>query len=57
MHFKKLFQLLVVGGAAVGAVSGCATTTTSEPGTDTSNAPKTSNIPPPSHGSGGIRGW
>jgi hypothetical protein len=54
MNFKKLFQLLVVGGATVGALSGCATT--SAPGTDTSSAPK-SNIPPPASGTGGIRGW
>jgi hypothetical protein len=54
MRFKKLFRLLVVGGAAVGALPGCATT--SEPGTNASNAPQ-SNVPPPSHGSGGIRGW
>jgi hypothetical protein len=54
MNFRKLFQLLVVGGAAVGGLAGCATT--SAPGTDASNVPK-SNIPPPAMGSGGIRGW
>jgi hypothetical protein len=54
MHFKKLFRLLVVGGSALAAFSGCATTSTA--GTDPSTAPK-SNVPPPPSGSGGIRGW
>jgi hypothetical protein len=52
MLFKKLFQLLVVGGATVGALSGCATTS----GTDTTKSTQ-SNVPPPSSGTGGIRGW
>jgi len=54
MHFRKLFQLLVVGGATVGTLAGCATTSTT--GSETSSAPK-SNVPPPPAGAGGIRGW
>jgi hypothetical protein len=57
MNFKKLFQLLVVGGAALGALSGCATAgTAGTAGADASSPPK-SNFPPPPSGSGGIRGW
>jgi hypothetical protein len=56
MLFKKLFQVLVLGGAVVGAVSGCATTSTTS---DASGAktPAPSTPPPPTGMGGGVHGW
>lgn len=56
MLFKKLFQVLVVGGAVMGAVSGCATTSGASDSTD-AKAPPPAAPPPPSGMGGGARGW
>jgi len=56
MLFKKLFQMLVVGGAVMGAVSGCATTSGASDSTD-AKAPPPAAPPPPSGMGGGARGW
>ena len=53
MHFKKLFQVLVLGGAAAVAASGCAQ----------ANAQEKGKKPPVDAGSstdssgGGVKGW
>ncbi len=52
MHFKKLFQVLVLGGAVVGAASGCAQ----------ANAQEKAKKPPADAGTtteagGGVKGW
>ncbi|HUM11175.1 MAG TPA: hypothetical protein VLT82_09530 [Myxococcaceae bacterium] len=50
MHFKKLFQVLVLGGAVVGASSGCAQ----------ANAQDKDKKPPVDAGTqtgGGVKGW
>jgi hypothetical protein len=58
MLFKKLFQILVVGGAVVGATSGCAPSASDaekgkkEPAAD-GGAPKADS----SSSGGGVKGW
>jgi hypothetical protein len=55
MLFKKLFQILVVGGAVVGATSGCA---------PSASAAEKGKAPAPDAGTpkadssgGGVKGW
>jgi hypothetical protein len=56
MLFKKLFQILVVGGAVVGATSGCAPSANAaekgkkEPATD-------AGMPKADSSGGGVKGW
>jgi hypothetical protein len=58
MLFKKLFQILVVGGAVVGATSGCAPSASAaekgkkEPAPD-AGTPKADS----SSSGGGVKGW
>jgi hypothetical protein len=52
MHFKKLFQVLVLGGAVVGAGAGCTQ----------ANAQEKAKTPPVDAGTqpesgGGVKGW
>ena len=52
MHFKKLFQVLVLGGAVLGAAAGCAQ----------ANASDKDKKPPADAGTtdssgGGVKGW
>lgn len=56
MLFKKLFQMLVVGGAVIGTMSGCATTST-ESDSQGAKSPSPPPRPPPSGMGGGVRGW
>ena len=64
MLFKKLFQLLVVGGAVLGGSSGCSTTASSQTGPDKSGAGASASSTPqgadagvkPEKG-GGVSGW
>jgi hypothetical protein len=60
MLFKKLFHMLVLGGAVVGTNSGCATTTnadgTAKPQQSVSGNPS-GGLPGGSSGGGGVRGW
>jgi hypothetical protein len=56
MLFKKLFQLLVVSGAVVGTLSGCATTSSPTDTADSKTAPPPA-PPPPGGMGGGARGW
>ncbi len=58
MLFKKLFQMLVVGGAVIGTMSGCATTSTGSDPQGARGPPPPGPPPPPSGGmGGGVRGW
>jgi hypothetical protein len=58
MLFRKLFHMLVLGGAVVGTTSGCATTSATN--ADGSPAPKQQSVANPGSalpGGGGVRGW
>jgi hypothetical protein len=57
MLFKKLFQMLVVGGAVIGTLSGCATTSTSDPAGSKLPLPPAPPPPPAGGMGGGVRGW
>lgn len=56
MLFRKLFQVLVLGGAVVGTASGCATTNTASDPTGAKTPPPAA-PPPPSGMGGGAQGW
>ena len=55
MLFRKLFQLLVLGGAVAGA-PGCATTAATSDASGSKIPPPSAPPPPPSMG-GGVHGW
>ncbi len=66
MHFRKLFQLLVVGGAVLGANSGCSSPALaqqtkdkkSDAGESASGAAQGSDAGAAAAGSGGgVQGW
>jgi hypothetical protein len=56
MLFRKLFQLLVLGGAVIG-VSGCATTNTTSDASGAKTPPPSSPPPPPASMGSGVQGW
>ncbi len=53
MHFKKLFQVLVLGGAGVGGVAGCSQANAQEKG---KKPPVDAGTTTDSSG-GGVKGW
>ena len=67
MHFRKLFQLLVVGGAVMGASSGCSTPARAQQATDkksdggdgttASGATRGTDGGTPADAGGGVSGW
>jgi bifunctional N-acetylglucosamine-1-phosphate-uridyltransferase/glucosamine-1-phosphate-acetyltransferase GlmU-like protein len=57
MLFKKLFHMLVLGGAVVGTNSGCATTTTNADGTAKPQQSVSGNPNGALPGGGGVKGW
>ena len=57
MLFRKLFQLLVLGGAVVGTVSGCATTSAASDASGAKTPPPSAPPPNPNGMGGGVQGW
>ncbi len=53
MHFKKLFQVLVLGGAVVGGAAGCSQANAQEKG---KKPPVDAGTTTDSSG-GGVKGW
>jgi hypothetical protein len=57
MLFKKLFQILVVGSAVVGATSGCAPSASAAEKEKGKKEPATDAGTPKESSGGGVKGW
>jgi hypothetical protein len=55
MLYKKLFQMVVVGGALIGTVSGCVTTSAASDPAGAKKPP--ASTPSPEGMGGGVPGW
>ena len=60
MLFKKLFRILVLGGAVVGSASGCATSAQGQKPTSQKDSPEAATPeaqPKKPESGGGVQGW